>query len=234
MQVYTAQNKHLNTPSCEKSHPVEANIIALCAHDIANALQYIQGILQLWEKEEEHHRKKEQYTKSFLVLNRAIERNKIIMNLVFHQKDTGFNPGLEQIIDRIIYDIPADIRIEKEISLWTPPITVPMWIIESFIQNVVENTNRSMSMDNRSYRKTIKIRDGIEEQYYTIEISDNGKGIDENTLKTLGKKPIKNHTGRNGKSMYILSELAKQYGGQIRIRSEEGKGASFKLQAPFL
>ena len=212
---------------------IEVDMIALCAHDIANALQYVQGILSLCADGEKAPVAKEDYIKKInKALNRAIERNKTIAGITFSQKTPVIPISLKQAIKRAIIDVPDDIHLIMEISDHNCAIPVPYWLLESFVHNTLENAVRALRRHQTSGRKTIKMTTRIEEGYYTIKIKDNGMGIPNDTLKTIGKKPVKNPTGSNGKSLYILSELLKQYGGQIQIKSEEGRGATFKLKAP--
>lgn len=93
----------------------------------------------------------------------------------------------------------------------------------------------SNSIDNAGYGKTVKISALKDGDKNIITISDNGSGIDEDTLKHVFdkyacfKKGNKNKTV-SGLGLYIASELVKKNDGTIRVETEKGAYTKFIIE----
>jgi signal transduction histidine kinase len=71
---------------------------------------------------------------------------------------------------------------------------------------------------------------------FTIEITDNGCGMDEETRKKIffpfftAKKDGKG----TGLGLYIAKSLIDEMSGRIEVRSEPGRGSTFSLSIPVI
>jgi len=86
-------------------------------------------------------------------------------------------------------------------------------------------------------RVQIRVTEATTEGILTLEIEDNGRGMDEETVKRAvdpfyTTKPCK----RVGLGLAMLSQSAKEAGGELRIDAAPGKGslirATFQLSHP--
>lgn len=78
----------------------------------------------------------------------------------------------------------------------------------------------------------IRISENIQKDLLTIEVIDNGEGMDEETLKKALDPFYTTKTVRRfGFGLSFLSEAAKAANGQFSIQSEKGKGT--KISASF-
>ncbi|GAG10298.1 unnamed protein product [marine sediment metagenome] len=99
--------------------------------------------------------------------------------------------------------------------------------ISLHILDIVENSIRA-------FARTIKIRieENIEKDWLILEIEDNGKGMDEATVKkALDPFFTTKATRRVGLGIPFLNQAARETGGKLKISSEPGKKT--KIRATF-
>lgn len=104
--------------------------------------------------------------------------------------------------------------------------------ISLHILDIVENSIRASA-------RTIKIRieENIEEDWLTLEIEDNGKGMDEVTIKkALDPFFTTKATRRIGLGLPLLNQAARETGGKLEITCQAGKKtivrATFRYSHP--
>ena len=92
------------------------------------------------------------------------------------------------------------------------------------ILDIAEN-----SIGARSSRIEIKVMEDVRKDLLTIEIKDNGQGIDEETIeKVLDPFFTTRTTRRVGLGLPLLSQAARESGGNIEIESDVGRGTRVK------
>jgi len=92
------------------------------------------------------------------------------------------------------------------------------------ILDIVENSIKA-----KASRIEIKVVEDIGKDLLTIEIKDNGQGIDEETIKKVFDPFFTTRTTRRvGLGLPLLSQAARESGGDIEIESEVGRGTRVK------
>ncbi len=92
------------------------------------------------------------------------------------------------------------------------------------ILDIVENSIRA-----KASRIEIKVIENIGEDLLVIEIKDNGRGIDEETIKKVLDPFFTTRTTRKvGLGLPLLSQAARESGGDIEIKSKVGRGTRVK------
>jgi len=92
------------------------------------------------------------------------------------------------------------------------------------ILDIVENSIKAKAL-----RIEIKVIEDIGKDLLTIEIKDNGQGIDEGTIKKVFDPFFTTRTTRRvGLGLPLLSQAARESGGDIEIESEVGRGTRVK------
>ena len=73
-----------------------------------------------------------------------------------------------------------------------------------------------------------------EQEHLTIEISDNGCGIDKETQLNIFDPffTTKSQTEGTGLGLYVCHTLVERLKGHIEVESEPGKGSAFRLILP--
>lgn len=101
------------------------------------------------------------------------------------------------------------------------------WIAES-LSNIIKN-----AIEHTSNNGEIKIKLDETPLSITINISDNGEGIEKTELKNIFKRFYKGKNSINPKSIGIGLSLSKKiieaHGGNISVESELGKGTTFSI-----
>jgi len=92
------------------------------------------------------------------------------------------------------------------------------------ILDIVENSIRA-----KASTIEIKVVEDIEKDLLTIEIRDNGQGMDEETVKKALDPFFTTRTTRKvGLGLSLLSQAARESGGNIEIESQAGGGTRVK------
>ncbi len=92
------------------------------------------------------------------------------------------------------------------------------------ILDIVENSIKA-----EASRIEIKIVEDTRKDLLTIEIKDNGQGIDEETInKVLGPFFTTRTTRKVGLGLPLLSQAARESGGDVEIESKVGRGTRVK------
>ncbi len=92
------------------------------------------------------------------------------------------------------------------------------------ILDIVENSIRA-----KASRIEIKVIEDIRKDLLTIEIKDNGQGIDEGTVKRVLDPFFTTRTTRKvGLGLPLLSQAARESGGEVEIESKVGRGTRVK------
>jgi two-component system, NtrC family, nitrogen regulation sensor histidine kinase GlnL len=108
-----------------------------------------------------------------------------------------------------------------------PPALVNPFQVEQAILNIINNALEAIGSDGGLTVSTALGRYS-ENEYIEIEISDNGPGIDGDSLPDSGTRKM------NGKGygLRITEELMNNCGGHMQIQSIMGKGTSVRLFIP--
>lgn len=117
-----------------------------------------------------------------------------------------------------------DIEVPEDMELYLNPA-----YLESIMHNLISNALRYCHAE-RNPRISIK---GFQENNtYILEVSDNGIGIDldKNRDKIFGLyNTFSNSTNSRGIGLFITKNQVEAMGGRIKVKSEIGKGSSFKI-----
>lgn len=106
-------------------------------------------------------------------------------------------------------------------------------ILSSIVQNIVTNAVKYTGAGGRikiSFSKTAK--------HYKITVKDSGKGISKEDLPRVFDKYFmadksRSTSNSSGLGLYTAKEYVTEHGGEIKVKSEVGKGSSFTVCLPF-
>jgi signal transduction histidine kinase len=148
---------------------------------------------------------------------------------------------LEKIqISEYLYKIMGNVRVPENVQLIVenreaivelPPIMADTKQLERVFQNLLKNAFEAMPDGG-----AITICPSISDSYLRVEIKDTGKGIPpENIVKVF--EPLftsKTGSGGTGIGLSVCRSIIEAHDGTIAVESEEGRGAKFTIQLPFL
>jgi len=93
--------------------------------------------------------------------------------------------------------------------------------------NLIKNSIQSLSGLNNG---EINIVVETKTPWHIVSISDNGKGIDDNTKNLIFQPYFTTKSGGTGLGLAIVKSIMTSIGGEIAFESEQGKGSTFTLK----
>jgi two-component system cell cycle sensor histidine kinase/response regulator CckA len=219
------------------------------AHDFNNSLQAIFGcaeILRLGKSENDpdHSRlitiekaiqRASNLTKRLLIFGRKMENETRPVNL---------NHEIDQISQILKRTIPKMIDIKLNLDIGVSHINADSNQLEQILMNLGINARDAMPDGGELEFKTeMAVIDetgstkipGIEPGEYTLlTISDNGSGMDSDTLEHIFEPffTTKQVGEGTGLGLSMVYGIVRSHGGYITCRSEPGKGTSFMIYFP--
>lgn len=124
----------------------------------------------------------------------------------------------------------------------TPPIVCSPSQINQVIMNILSNACHAVLRQKKlidphsrqPFRPKIGIRTFASDDWLTIEITDNGTGMDARTLEQIFEPffTTKSAGEGTGLGMAISQQIITQHGGRIDVLSEPNKGTTFSIKLP--
>ncbi len=115
-----------------------------------------------------------------------------------------------------------------------PQVYIDKEKIRLVLQNLLENAVKYTPENGKVSFTTKKGK-----KYLVIKVADNGVGIPEKDRKKLFSKFFraenvkKMQTDGTGLGLFIANNIVKKHGGEIKCKSEEGKGTEFSVYLPY-
>lgn len=113
-----------------------------------------------------------------------------------------------------------------------PPIKGNMQQLEQVLINLLSNACHSLTDKNQQI--VVSINENKEDDTVTIEVQDEGSGIDEENLKYIFDPffTTKRNTGGTGLGLYISYNIMKSHGGELILKSQKGTGTTCQMVLP--
>jgi len=207
---------------------------ATVAHEIRNPLGAIGGFAGLLDRDF-----KPQDARRDLVgkiVQGVSSLNKIVSNLLVFSRpmelqlqEINFIEWLEEILRYSELEVS---RLEKKI-LFERDYTIENFKIhldpEKFQQVLLNITfNAIQSID---YEGVIKIKLGLDcDKFFIISIRDNGKGIPKENMVKIFNPFFTSREQGTGLGLAIVKRIIKLHGGDIEVKSKEGKWTEFIIK----
>ncbi|HSG28831.1 MAG TPA: ATP-binding protein, partial [Candidatus Krumholzibacterium sp.] len=123
----------------------------------------------------------------------------------------------------------AEIKLELEPDL--PIFTGNSQKIEQVLINLIVNAGDAMPDDEKGI---VKVRTRYEEGGILIEVEDNGKGMNQSTLKQIFDPffTTKRASGGTGLGLAIAYKIIEEHRGNISVTSKPGVGTKFTIRIP--
>ncbi len=219
------------------------------AHDFNNSLQAILGYIQLiltskdisqsdfrkLKQVEKAAQKASQLTRQLLTFSRKSES---------HMQQLDLNRQIRETSLLLKRTISAMIEIRLRLSPDLPPVRADAVQIEQVLMNIGINARDAMPnggrlviatgivfLDEQYCRLHPELEPG---RYVKLTISDNGQGMDEETLKHIFEPFYSTkETGKGtGLGLATVYGIIKNHGGHITVRSKPGGGSVFNIFLP--
>ena len=166
---------------------------------------------------------------------------KMIQEILFYTKKREIKRQSVNIIE-FADDIASFIELKtkensigfkKEFNITTSKFEVDTTAFRSALINILENAIDACTNDH--FQKTHQIEFSVKQdgRYILFEISDNGIGMDEDTVDKIFTLffSSKGDSG-TGLGLFIAGNIIEQHDGTIKVNSAPGRGTKFSIRIP--
>lgn len=223
---------------------VKDKLFSVVSHDLRNPLATMQSFLKLItdhdEKMSEEEREKlfaeaqQSLNNMNELLYNLLQWSKSQMNLLqFRPDKLNIKPVVEGAVRLVqlhahMKQVQIKTSVEEGLAAHADKDMIE-FIIRNLLSNAIKFSQR---------QSVVEVKGFLTNGFVTIEIIDNGIGLNESKIKKL----LENHTSISrrgtekekgtGLGLLISKEFIEKNGGQIAIESEPGKGSTFRFALP--
>lgn len=228
----------------KKLEQLKQEWIAGISHDLKTPLTYITGYSTMLSTPEFQWSPNKQQEFLLEIQRKAQHMNELIqdLNLSFQLEASKFPLNKEmtdlvELVRRTVADVASAPWAEDyHLSLETVETRLELSIDPKLIQRALRNLLVNSIVHNP---KGTKIRVTIQKlTEIRIAIEDNGKGMEEETLKHLFQKYYRGtstdaHSEGTGLGMAIAQQLITAHQGRLQVQSRVNEGTTFEIFFPF-
>lgn len=210
------------------------------AHEIRNPLTSIGGFARRLEKKLLEGTKEKEYTELIILEVERLER--ILRDVLTFSREARFHIESQDINDAVGESLQAfidicneqSIQVKENLDTSLPPVLIDKDQVRQAINNLISNAIDAMLKGG-----ILKVNTFMEHMYnvewVVIEVVDTGCGIPGEKLNMIfepffSTKMIGVGTGLG---LSICKKIIDEHSGLIKVESELGKGASFRLYFPY-
>ncbi|MBU4305695.1 MAG: hypothetical protein KJ893_08800 [Candidatus Omnitrophica bacterium] len=167
--------------------------------------------------------------------NEVIFANNIITNILEHARISKPNLGrasLKRLIEEALLTMAQqgsfnNIEVKKDISDNLPVLDLDVFQMRQVLMNLFINAAEAMIGGG-----TLDINAYYEGETVTLQISDDGCGIEKSHIDKLFEPFFSTKVKGIGLGLAIAKEIIENHGGEISVESKLGKGATFTIVLP--
>ena len=228
------------------------NVAASVAHEIKNPLGAISIHIQLMQKAIKKKREGDgllppaKYSEDYLdVITQEIERlNKIVVDFLMAVRPISArlelvdpNKILSEFISFFMPEFTEkNIGLDSELCGREVRLLIDPKLFREVIVNLSQNAifaiSKKFGDDDGRIRGKISIESRIENERYVLTFSDDGCGMDEQTLSRVFEPYFTTKSSGTGLGMAMSYKIIKEFFGDISVRSSPGKGTVFTISLP--
>jgi two-component system NtrC family sensor kinase len=207
------------------------------AHEINNPLGAILIYSNLLLEESELHDPGRENLKK--VVRETIRCKEIVKGLLDFARKTepkkepsNINEILERVLSLVEKQAPfQNIRINKIFHPHLPMVMIDKTQIQQVFMNIIMNAAEAMEGKGSLTIRTQLLKDG---RFIEIGFTDTGCGIPQENMKKLFEPFFTTKEGVNGigLGLAISYGIIKNHGGNIKVKSQVGKGTTFLIRLP--
>jgi C4-dicarboxylate-specific signal transduction histidine kinase len=130
---------------------------------------------------------------------------------------------LKKNVKSFITHIPPNLP-----RIWSDPV-----VLEQVLLNLLVNAAQAADKNISRVELNVAVRSGWLD-HTTLEVKDNGTGMDEKTLQKIFDPffTTKSRTAGTGLGLYVCDNLVQSLRGRIEVESEPGSGSTFRIILP--
>jgi PAS domain S-box-containing protein len=212
------------------------NFVYRVSHDLRSPLLSIKGLISLIDYDDVNPDLQE-YIK--LMDSSASRMDSSIQDILEYSRNSRLEVKLEEVnLKEMVYEIFNDIKYSgnSNIDLIYESNTEDNIITDKFrisvlLKNLIGNSVKYKSHKEGSF---VKFKLSQKNRMLTISISDNGQGIDKESLPKVFDmfyRGCSNSVG-SGLGLYICKEITEKLNGKITLKSKKGIGTQVEIKLP--
>lgn len=208
-------------------------LVAGVAHEIGNPLTSISSFVQILKEKAQ-----DEFTRDSLeTVHYHIKRISDIMGQMLQLsklpemdiKDRDVNSIINSTLEIIKYDKRIkEIEIRKELTDKLPPVYVDEGYLSQVFINLILNAVDAIE----DSTGIITIRSTKENRSVIVEFADTGIGIPEEHIESIFDPFFTTKEKGTGLGLSISYEILKRFGGEIKVKSQVGRGSVFSVILP--
>lgn len=210
---------------------------SIASHDLKSPINAIKRLLE-WVYDDCKDLLPQEHLENFqLVLSRANRMQVLLEDLLSYSRisscdSTRANISLESIYQDIeqILEVPQAVTVDIHAN--NEVLDIPLIPFKTVFQNLISNAIKH----NNKEHSVIDISLIPSNQYYIIEIKDNGPGIDPKYFSLIFKLfqtlQSRDDVEGSGIGLCIANKLIINYGGKIEVASDGKLGSTFTIFWP--
>jgi signal transduction histidine kinase len=218
--------------------------LAFVAHDLRTPLSAVSLSASLLELSIEDQLANPQIALAFSTLKRHVKHLEELVSMVLKENTVEAGESTEKLVRRqfdlwphveavfrnlapvagtnsteLVNRVPAELTVYADAGMLT-----------RILQNLVSNAIRYAPRGSVTVSAEVADDDGSVE----CSVSDNGEGISSEMLEKVFEKFETDHEQENstGLGLAIVKEFVEAHGGEVSVRSEVGKGSTFRFTLP--
>lgn len=222
----------------------DISFVAMAVHELRTPLTIMRGYIEVFEDELAGKLDAEQKQFMYNMHAFAQQLTSIVSNILKvarieeNQMDVQLRKeDWQDVLMGACKDMELRARVHHKTFAYRidgglPPVAVDRVSMYEVIMNLLDNAIK-YSGDKSKITVSASLKDGMVE---TI-IEDEGIGIPDNLLSHIFDKFYRSHRSRvqiggSGLGLYLSKQIVGAHGGQIWVKSKEGKGSSFGFTVP--
>ncbi|BDD06260.1 sensor histidine kinase [Aureibacter tunicatorum] len=112
----------------------------------------------------------------------------------------------------------------------SPIVEIDKSQIEQVFINLIKNAIQAMKMDEANKYVNVVVKDATDKDMLQVNVSDNGKGIDEDALGRIFVPFFTTKKEGSGIGLSLSKQIIRQHLGTISVKSKLGAGTEFTLK----
>lgn len=194
------------------------------AHEIRNPLTTVRGFLQMLTQQEKSSSFREYFE---LMLSEIDKANKIMTNFLYLDLNKAYKLKTGDLNDLVLQVLPhlEKYSQQKRIRIVVEKNRLPLLLLDEkeigmLIFNLAINGIEAMDSGQLS------IRTYLCENAVVLEVQDQGNGIEQNILKSIGKPFVTTKANKVGIGLAMCYSIARRHNAEINYRSSD-RGTTF-------
>ncbi|WP_350585774.1 ATP-binding protein [Pseudoalteromonas sp. RB2-MNA-CIBAN-0110] len=210
---------------------------SIASHDLKSPLNAIKRLLE-WIYDDCKDLLPQEHLENFqLVLSRANRMQVLLEDLLSYSRINSCDPtrsniSLESIYQNVEQILEVSQTVTVDIHANNEVLDIPLIPFKTVFQNLISNAIKH----NNKEHPVIDISLIPSNQYYIIEITDNGPGIDPKYFSLIFKLfqtlQSRDDVEGSGIGLCIANKLIINYGGKIEVASDGELGSTFTIFWP--